>query len=112
MKAMLLPRKRVGIQEFYFTTNPSSMQVGQFRKNPNASIYFYDKRFFRVVMLVGYMEVLEDTASKEMIWREGNTMYYPGGITDPDYCVLKFVADRGRYYANCHSESFEVGREE
>lgn len=63
-------------------------------------------------MLVGHMEVLEDAASKEMIWREGDTMYYPGGVTGPDYCVLKFVADRGRYYANFHSESFEVGRDE
>ena len=45
MKAMLPPRKRVGICEFYFTTNTSSMRVAQYRKNPNASIYFCDKRF-------------------------------------------------------------------
>ena len=109
MKAMLPPRKRVGIQEFYFTTNTSSMRVAQYRKNPNASIYFCDKRFFRGVMLIGHMEVLEDSASKEMIWREGDTMYYPGGVTDPDYCVLKFVAESGRYYTNFHSESFGVG---
>lgn len=108
IKAMLPPRKRVGIREFYFTTNTSSMRVAQYRKNPNASIYFCDRRFFQGVMLVGRMEVLEDAASKEMIWREGDTMYYPGGVTDPDYCVLKFVAERGRYYANFHSESFEV----
>lgn len=50
----------------------------------------------------------EDSASKEMIWQEGDTMYYPAGVTDPDYCVLKFVAASGRYYANFHSESFEV----
>ena len=112
MKAMLPPRKRVGIREFYFTTNTSSMRVAQYRKNPNASIYFCDRRFFRGVMLVGRMEVLEDAASKEMIWREGDTMYYPGGVTDPDYCVLKFVAESGRYYANFHSESFEVGGDE
>lgn len=110
MKAMLPPRKRVGIQEFYFTTNTSSVRVAQYRKNPNASIYFCDKRLFRGVMLVGHMEVLEDTVSKEMIWQEGDTMYYPLGVTDPDYCVLKFVAESGRYYANFHSESFEVGK--
>ena len=47
MKAMLPPRKREGIKVFYFTTNTSSMRVAQYRKNSNASIYFYDKRFFR-----------------------------------------------------------------
>lgn len=108
MKAMLPPRKRIGIQEFYFTTNTSSMRVEQYKKNSKASIYFCDKRFFRGVMLIGYMEVLEDAKSKEMIWQEGDTMYYPQGVTDPDYCVLKFVAHSGRYYANFNSETFQI----
>lgn len=71
MKAMLAPRKREGIKVFYFTTNTSSVRVTQYRKNSNASIYFYDKRFFRGVMLIGKMEVLEDASSKELIWQEG-----------------------------------------
>ena len=108
MKAMLPPRKREGIKEFWFSTNTSSMRVAQYRKNPNASIYFYDKRFFRGIMLIGKMEILEDADSKQMIWQEGDTMYYPQGVTDPDYCVLKFTAVRGRYYSNLHSEDFEV----
>jgi general stress protein 26 len=107
-KAMLPPRKREGIRHFYFTTNTSSMRVAQYRENPKACIYFCDKRFFRGVMLKGTMEVLEDISSKEMIWRDGDTMYYPGGVTDPDYCVLKFTARSGRYYANFHSESFKI----
>lgn len=108
MKAMLPPRKRVGIKEFWFTTNTSSMRVAQYRKNPNASIYFYDKRFFRGVMLTGTMEVLEDDDNKQMIWQEGDTMYYAKGVSDPDYCVLKFTAQSGRYYANFKSETFFV----
>lgn len=108
IKALLPPRKRVGIKEFYFTTNTSSMRAAQYRKNPKASIYFCDKRFFRGVMLIGNMEVLEDSDTKEMIWRDGDTMYYPLGVTDPDYCVLKFVANSGRYYANFNSETFEI----
>lgn len=84
------------------------MRVSQYRENPNASIYFCDRRFFRGVMLLGTMEVLEDAESKQLIWQEGDTMYYPQGVTDPDYCVLKFTAVRGRYYSNFHSEDFEV----
>ena len=37
-----------------------------------------------------------------------DTMYYPQGVTDPDYCVLKFTAVKGRYYSNFKSEDFEV----
>lgn len=108
MKAMLPPRKREGIKTFYFTTNTSSMRVSQYRANPKACVYFYDRRFFRGVMLIGTAEVLEDSESKEMIWREGDTMYYPEGVTDPDYCVLRFTVDKGRFYSNFKSESFEV----
>ncbi len=107
MKAMLAPRKREGIRIFYFTTNTSSRRVAQYREDPKASIYFCDQRFFRGVMLKGRMEVLEDTASKELIWLEGDTMYYPQGVTDPDYCVLRFTAESGRYYSNFKSEDFK-----
>lgn len=108
MKAMLAPRKRDGIKQFWFTTNTSSMRVAQYRKNPKASVYFYDRRFFRGAQLVGTMEVLEDAESKEMIWEKGDTQYYKLGVADPDYCVLKFTAQSGRYYAGFKSKSFSV----
>jgi len=107
-KAMLPPRKREGIKNIYFTTNTSSMRAAQYKENPKACIYFCDKRFFRGAMLKGTMEVLEDKESKEMIWKEGDTMYYPLGVTDPDYCVLKFTALTGRFYSNFKSEDFIV----
>lgn len=108
MKCMLAPRKRNGIREFWFSTNTSSRRVAQYRENPKASLYFYDRRFFRGVMLLGTMEVLEDAEIKEAIWEFGDTMYYPQGVGDPDYCVLKFTARRGRYYANFKSEDFDI----
>lgn len=110
MKAMLKPRKRVGLKEFYFSTNISSMRVKQFLNNPNASIYFYHKGLIKYtgVMLVGKMEVLTDQETKNMIWRKGDTIFYKGGVTDPDYCVLKFTAQSGRYYCDLKTEDFEI----
>jgi general stress protein 26 len=107
-KAMLPPRKREGIKHLFFTTNTSSMRVRQYTDNPKACVYFFDKRFFRGVMLRGTMEVLRDKASKAMIWKDGDEMYYQKGVNDPDYCVLKFTAQNGRYYSNFKSENFEV----
>jgi general stress protein 26 len=107
-KAMLPPRKREGIKYIYFSTNTSSMRTKQYLNNPKACVYFYDKRFFRGVMLRGTMEVLQDRKSKEMIWLDGDEMYYPKGVTDPDYCVLKFSAQNGRYYSNFKSENFII----
>lgn len=107
-KAMLTPRERDGIKTFWFSTNTSSNKVKCFRENPKASIYFVDKRFFRGVSLSGTVEVLESAEAKERIWRKGDIMYYHGGVTDPDYCVLKFTAVKGRYYSNFKSEDFTI----
>ena len=110
VKAMLKPRKQVGLKEFYFSTNTSSMRVKQYQNNPNASIYFYHKGLIRYegVMLTGKMEIMTDQKTKEMIWRKGDTMFYKQGVTDPDYCVLKFTAKNGRYYCDLNTESFEI----
>jgi general stress protein 26 len=105
---MLQPREHDGLKVFYFTTNTHSMRVQQYLKNPKASIYFYDTRFFKGVMLRGKMEVLQDQDTKDRIWRDGDNMYYSLGVTDPDYCVLKFTALNGRMYENFKSCDFKV----
>lgn len=97
IKAMLQTRKREGLKHIYLSTNTSSMRVSQFLKNNRACLYVCNTRFFKGVMLRGTMEILTDSTSKEMIWQEGDTMYYPEGVTDPDYCVLKFTAFSGRW---------------
>lgn len=107
-KAMLPPRIREGIKVFYFSTNTSSMRAQQYKSNPKACLYFCDKRFFRGVMLKGTVEVLEDKESKEMIWQEGDTMYYSKGVADPDYCVLRITIHSGRFYSQFKSEDFNV----
>ena len=110
VKAMLKPRKRNGLKEFWFSTNTSSMRVRQYQDNPKASIYFYHKGLIRYegVMLKGTMEVLTDQETKDMIWRKGDSVFYKKGVTDPDYCVLKFTAESGRYYKDLKTESFPV----
>ena len=107
-KAMLAPRKRESIKTFYFTTNTFSLRVAHYKANPKASIYFCDEKGFMGMMLRGTMEVLTDAASKEMIWREGDTQYYPAGVTDPNYCVLKFTAIDGRFYSDFYPRSFLI----
>ena len=102
VKAMLKPRKRNGLKEFYFSTNTSSMRVKQYKNNPNASLYFYHKGLLKYVgvMLKGKMEVLTDQEIKNLIWKKG--------VTDPDYCVLKFTTENGRYYCDLKTENFDI----
>lgn len=109
IKAMLAPRKIEG-HCFYFTTNTSAMRTSQYQTNPKASIYFYKRGRFRYegVMLVGTMEILQDQESKQMIWRDGDTMFYKQGASDPDYSVLKFTAISARYYCDLQTVSIDM----
>lgn len=98
-KAMLSPRKIDG-NDFYFSTNTSSMRVAQYNADEKACIYFYKRGLFSYmgVMLVGTMQVLTEQSVKDEIWRAGDTMFYRKGKTDPDYCILKFSALKCRVY--------------
>lgn len=107
-KAMLSPRKREGVKYFYFTTALSSVKAIQYCENPKANLYFCNPETYNGILLVGTMEVLVDEKLKMELWRDGDTLYHSLGITDPDYCVLKFTADYGRHYSNLSSEDFNV----
>lgn len=109
VKAMFAPRK-IEDNCFYFSTNTSSMRSQQFIKNPKASVYFYNRGRFKYegIMLTGTMEVLQEPWIKEEIWQTGDSLFYKQGVTDPDYCVLKFTAAKGRHYCNLKSESFDM----
>lgn len=87
IKAMLKPRQHNGLREFYFSTNASTIRTQQYLQNPNASIYFYRKGLIKYegVMLIGEMEVLTDQETKNKLWQKGDSLFYRGGKTDPDY---------------------------
>lgn len=95
-----------GIVTHYFSTNLSSKRAAQFRQNPKACLYFCDEREIKGLMLTGTIEVCTDRY--ELLWREGFEMYYPKGVTDEDYCVLKFTATGGNYYHNLANHSFSM----
>jgi len=108
IKAMLAPRKHNDIKEFFLSTNTSSNKVKALRKNPKASLYFCDRLLCRGLMLEGTVEILEDQDSKTMLWEKGDDKYYSEGVTDPDYCVLKFTSTSARYYGNYQSVDVQI----
>ena len=107
-KAMLPPRKREGLHSIWFSTNTSSMRVSQFRANPKACVYFCNRRSFQGLMLLGTVVVLENAEIKEALWRDGDEQYYSLGVTDPDYCVLRFTGRNGRYYNGRQTAAFDI----
>ena len=107
IKAMI-KMENEGLQTIWFSTNTSSKRVSQFVKNPKACVYFVDFDQWMGLMLVGDVEVLQDAESKQRLWREGYERYYPSGVTDPDYSVLRFTAQWGNYYHALSNVTFEL----
>lgn len=93
----------------YFSTNLSSKRAKQFMIYPKAAVYFCNTQEIKGLMLQGTMEVLTDREHKEMLWRDGFEIYYPDGIDDEDYCVLKFTAEKGNYYHGLKNINFNIG---
>lgn len=108
IRAMLRPLRREGIGTIYFSTNTPTHKVRQYRANPNACVYFCDAAGFRGALLTGTVEVLESPEYKALLWQEGDELYYPRGVADPDYCVLRFTARAGRVYSNFITEEFTL----
>ncbi len=105
IKAMFVPRRIEG-NSLYLSTNTSSMRAKQYMENSKASVYIIQGG--EGIMLVGTMEVLQDLESKKSIWRDEDVQYYKEGVTDPDYCVFRFTAEKGRRYYAGESEDFTM----
>lgn len=96
-RAMLI-LEHEGIQTQYLSTNTSSRKINALLKNPKASIYYCNPDQFQGVLFVGDIEVCTDAQTRARLWREGFEKYYPKGVNDPDYCVLKLTVKHGSHY--------------
>ena len=107
IKAMI-KMENEGLKTIWFSTNTSSKRITQLKRDSKVCVYFVDMDQWKGLMLVGTVEVLQDMESRQRLWRPGYEKYYPLGIADPDYSVLRFTAQRGNYYHALANVSFEV----
>jgi general stress protein 26 len=104
----MIKMENEGLRAVWFSTNTSSRRVAQLRRDPRVSVYFVDFENWMGLMLVGEVEILQDRASRERLWRDGYERYYPLGVNDPDYTVLRFTARWGNYYHHLSNATFEL----
>ncbi len=71
------------------STNTSSSKLRQIQADSRACLYYCLPLQFHGLMLVGDIEIVDDSQFKHAIWNEGWERYYPGGPDDPDHTVLR-----------------------
>jgi len=109
-KAVVPCKYRESISEMYFCTNTSSKFANEISKNPKSSVYFFSRRLiWKGCMLKGKMEIVTDLTVKKKYWLNKFKNAYPEkSYTDPDFCVLRFVPETGRYYSWYKVEDFDI----
>lgn len=79
-----------------------------YKTNPKASAYlFFDdptipypspEEKYYGLSLVGNIEEENNLDVKKRFWQEGWAEFYPNGINDENYYLLKVVAKKGKYF--------------
>ncbi|NVM35169.1 MAG: pyridoxamine 5'-phosphate oxidase family protein [Candidatus Lokiarchaeota archaeon] len=93
----------------YFSTNTSSSKIDHIKENPKVSVYFCDTEDFKGVMFGGEAEIVEDMDIKRQFWLDTSIRYYPKGLEDPDYTILRFKPKDARFYYKLNQVEFKPG---
>jgi len=73
----------------YFTTNFSGNKARRLQRDNRASVCYHSGG--NNITLVGEAEILTDQETKSRCWFDRLATHFPGGETDPEYCVIKIV---------------------
>lgn len=82
-----------GLDKIYIATGTSSNKTKHFQANPKASICYYDEQASAI--LIGHINIVECPELKQALWQDWLLEHLPGGVNDPEYCVLEFVPTEG-----------------
>jgi general stress protein 26 len=104
----MIKMENEGLATIWMTTNTSSEKITQLQNENRVCLYFVDFEQWMGLSLVGTIEMLQDSDSRKRCWRDGFEKYYPQGIDDPDYTVLRFTTKWGKYYHGLKKFRFEV----
>jgi general stress protein 26 len=55
---------------------------------PDVGLVFIDPKDKAYLSITGRARVMRDTAKTEVVWRKTDEVWWPGGPTDPDVCLI------------------------
>lgn len=88
----------------WVSTGATSKKVNHYKTNPKAGILCYNEN--DSITLNGVIEIIQDENTKKGLWQDWMIKHFPGGMEDPDYCVLKFTAKEATLYIDEQFETF------
>ena len=84
-------------------TLAGSRKVAQLRRNPRATLAYYDAKGPDYVTLLGKARVVTGVAEKRRHWRPGWEAFFPGGPDGENYVAIEFTPARLELISNTHT---------
>jgi general stress protein 26 len=89
-------------------TNTASEKLRHLARDPRLNLYYCVPGSFQGVMLGGSADLVSDPATRRRLWQDGWERYYPQGVDDPDYTVLRLRPTRIRGWLDGHPFDFAI----
>jgi len=100
--------KAEGIRQITFGGSLDSNKAKRAKENSRASVCIFDDDYeggsYYNITLVGDIEVITNIELKKKTWYQGLEEHFPGGVDDPNYCVLKFTTKRYNLWVDVEAE--------
>ncbi|GAU78152.1 pyridoxamine 5'-phosphate oxidase family protein [Fusibacter sp. 3D3] len=84
--------KSNGITEIFFSTGTSGDMASSVMRNSKTAVCFRNEG--DNISLIGQSEVVTDMGIKKSLWVDWFIDHFPGGVEDPEYCVVRFTTER------------------
>ncbi len=94
MRGLARPDENV----IWFFTDRESQKQYEVSQTPHACLAYADVKGQIFVSVSGTVAIVDDQAEIDRMWTEGAEVYFPGGKTDPDVSLLKFVPEFAEYW--------------
>lgn len=85
--------KAESLNVMYFATGTDSRKVKHYMLNSKAGVAYNEG-----ISFIGEIEIIKDDKVKKELWQDWFIKHFPGGETDPNYCILKFTSKEAVIY--------------
>jgi len=75
----------------WLATTAASRKVAQLRKEPRATLSYFDRSTLSYVTLLGHATLVADAAEKEKHWQAGWAPFYPEGPRTANLILIRFA---------------------
>lgn len=81
----------------WFATGLSTSKIQEIKKNPTVSVFVDDPNDQTNASIIGKAEIVTDDRLRKKFWQEPFGFFFPGGPSDPDYCLIKITPKKVEY---------------